>query len=124
MLECLVVRSGSGNMCQMRKQGWGFERKDMNARIRPQDDFFHYANGGWIKKTKIPHHESRWGSFQILHTETQKKLKALVGEASRSKRLTAGSSTQLVGDLYRSGIDMKARDTLGTRPLHPLRHTI
>src|SRR6266568_1765409 len=40
--------------------------KDMDTSVKPQDDFFIYANGGWIKSTEIPPEYSRWGSFNQL----------------------------------------------------------
>jgi putative endopeptidase len=37
--------------------------KDMDTSVKPQDDFFMYANGGWIKNTEIPPEYSRCGQF-------------------------------------------------------------
>ncbi len=108
----------------MKKKGWGFDTRDIDKRVRPQDDFFHYANGGWIKREKIPPHESRWGSFQILQTETQKKLREIVNGLLKAKHLMKGTAPQLVGDLYRSGMDMKARNALGAKPLERFRTKI
>jgi len=34
---------------------------DMDTTVRPNDDFFHYANGGWIKRNPIPNDETHWG---------------------------------------------------------------
>ena len=39
--------------------------------VRPQDDFFNYVNGTWIKKTEIPASESSWGAGAILYQNTQ-----------------------------------------------------
>ncbi|HUX81178.1 MAG TPA: hypothetical protein VMV38_02570, partial [Candidatus Paceibacterota bacterium] len=47
----------------MKKKGRGFDLKDIDTTIRPQDDFFHYAGGGWIKNNPVPKEESRWGTF-------------------------------------------------------------
>ncbi|MDO8566783.1 MAG: M13 family metallopeptidase [bacterium] len=103
----------------MKKNGWGFDTRDIDAKIRPQDDFYHYANGNWLKKNKIPSHESRWGSFLILRYDTEKKLRTLVANVQKIKKLKAGSPEQMVRDFYRSGLDMKRRDTLGLKPLQP-----
>ncbi len=40
--------------------------KNMDTSVKPQEDFFMYANGGWIKNTEIPPEYSRWGSFNQL----------------------------------------------------------
>jgi putative endopeptidase len=101
----------------------GFNLKDIDHSVRPQDDFYHYANGGWLKKNKIPADESRWGSFIILRYKAEHDLKEIV-EGLPSKHATKGSEEQLVGDLYRSGMDMKTRNKLKAKPLDPFRKEI
>ena len=101
----------------MQKKDWGFDTRDMDKKVRPQDDFFHYANGGWLKKNKIPPHESRWGSFIMLRYDTEKKLHKLVRKVQKMKKLAAGSPEQMVRDFYLSGLDMKKRNALGLKPL-------
>ncbi len=77
---------------RMAKKGWGFDTRDMDRSVRPQDDFFHYTSGGWLKKNKIPPQESRWGSFLILRYDTEKKLRTLVGKIQRLKKVKAGTA--------------------------------
>ena len=43
-----------------------FDVKNMDTSVKPQDDFYAYANGAWLKNTPIPPEESRWGSFNQL----------------------------------------------------------
>ena len=102
------------------KKGWGFDTKDMNKSVRPQDDFYHYANGRWLKKNPIPPHESRWGSFLILRYDTEKKLRTIVNEVSRRKGLKSGTPEQMVRDFYLSGLDLTHRNKLGISPVKPL----
>jgi len=103
----------------MKKEEWGFDVRDMDTAIKPQNDFYRYANGGWLKKNPIPPHESRWGSFLILRYDTEKRLRALVSKVRNIKNLKAGSPEQMVRDFYRSGLDMKRRNELGLAPLRP-----
>lgn len=102
------------------KNWWGFDTKGIDISIRPQDDFYSYANGGWVKKTKIPPHEARWGSFITLRVETEHKLKIIVDELLATQRHKKGTPEQLITDYYRSAFDMKRRNKLGTTPLHDL----
>ena len=104
----------------MKKNGWGFDVRDMDTNVRPQDDFYQYANGTWLKKNHIPPHESHWGSFLMLRYDIEKKLRALVTKLQNKKNLKLGSPERIVHDFYRSGLDMKRRNTLGFAPLHPL----
>src|SRR3989344_1331260 len=103
----------------MKKKEWGFDVQDIDAKIRPQDDFYHYANGGWLRKNLIPPHESRWGSFLMLRYDTEKKLRALVMKLQLKKKLKIGSPEHMVRDFYRSSLDMKRRNALGLTPLQP-----
>lgn len=103
----------------MKKNGWGFDTRDMDTKVRPQDDFYHYVNGTWLKKNPIPPHESRWGSFLMLRYDTEKKLRTLVTKVQNLKHCAAGSPEQMVRDFFRSGLDMKRRNTLGMKPLQP-----
>lgn len=105
----------------MKKQmGWGFDARDIDTKVRPQDDFFHYASGTWMKKNPIPKTESRWGSFTMLRHATDNQLQTLLKKVIAKRKVTAGSAEQMIRDLYRSGMDMQRRRTLGLTPLQPL----
>ena len=84
--------------------------------ITPADDFFHYMNGNWIKKTKIPDDQSGWGSFYTLSEENIKKTKAVLEEAAASKA-SSRSLEQKIGDFYASGMDTVAIEKRGAEPL-------
>jgi putative endopeptidase len=95
---------------------------DPNARdttIRPQDNFFMYANGNWFKKTVIPASESNWGSFSVLEDQNQQKLKKILENVSAEEH-AAGSLEQKVGDLYAAGMDTMAIEKAGFAPIQPL----
>lgn len=107
-----------------RKNYWGFDMEAIDRSVKPQDNFFKYANGGWIKKATIPADEARWGSFNILRVETEKKLKHVMDKLLKGGRYAKGSPEQLVSDYYRSAFDMKRRNTLGIQVLHQFRQKI
>ena len=107
----------------MAKKGWGYDTKTIDKNVRPQDDFYRYANGGWLKKNKVPPAESRWGTFIMLRYDTEKKLKKILNEGFR-KPLIRRSSEQLVMDIYRSAADLQTREKLGATPIAPLRKMI
>ena len=102
------------------KNGWGFDTRDMDTKVRPQDDFYHYVNGTWLSKNPIPPHESRWGSFLMLRYDTEKKLRTLVTKLLKQPRRSGRGpdlASGMVRDFYRSGLDMKTRNKLGIKPL-------
>lgn len=102
---------------QMTKKNWGFDVRDMDRNVRPQDDFYHYAGGGWLKKNPIPATESRWGSFTILRYETEKRLKFLLEKLDGKKHFSPNTPEQMIRDLYRSGMNTKERTRLGIKPI-------
>lgn len=101
----------------MKKTDWGFNTKDLDPKVRPQDDFFHYAGGGWLSRTEIPKNESRWGSFMILRHSVDTQLQALAKEIEKKDKVQKGSEAELIRDFLRSGMDTKRRNALGLKPL-------
>ena len=91
---------------------------DMDTTVKPADDFFFYANGGWIKKTEIPPEYSRWGSFNELIEKNNDALHAIAEKAAKTKAdAKSVPEMQKVGDYYASGMNEKTIDAMRTKPL-------
>lgn len=101
----------------MKKRGWGFDVRDIDAGVRPQDDFFRYASGSWMKRHPIPKAESRWGSFTMLRHATDRQLRMLMKKIETAKHAKTGSAEQMIRDFYRSGVNLKYRRSLGLTPI-------
>lgn len=91
--------------------------------VKPQEDFFQFANGTWIKENPVPASESRWGSFNELDKENKKKLTAILDEA-KSGEFEAGSSMQMIGDYYAAMSDMESRNEQGVKTIENWLSTI
>src|SRR5256714_4025334 len=61
------------------------DSNNMDTSVKPTDDFFLYANGGWIKRTEIPPEESRWGSFNQLIEHNNDSLHTIAEKAAMAK---------------------------------------
>jgi putative endopeptidase len=86
----------------------------LNASIKPQDDFFEFSNGSWLKNNPVPPSESRWGSFNELEQANNKKLTALLEEFKAiSGEYEQGTIQQILGDYYASFTNMDVRDKVG-----------
>jgi predicted metalloendopeptidase len=83
--------------------------------VRPQDDFFHYVNGGWISRNPIPADHSSWGAFDELENRNESVLRAILEKAESARE--PGPIARMVGDFYHSGMDIPAVDALGAAPL-------
>jgi putative endopeptidase len=101
-------------------KSWGFDVRDINPKVRPQDDFFEYASGTWMKRNPIPKNESRWGSFTMLRHTTDTQLQKLIAKVTRLRSARSGSSEQMLRDLFRSGMNMEIRRTKGLSPIQKL----
>ncbi|MCX2740075.1 M13 family metallopeptidase [Pontibacter anaerobius] len=100
-------------------KGRGIDLANMDTTVSPCEDFYQYANGGWLKNNPIPASESRWGSFNELAEKNNAVLRELLTEASSNTTATKGSSAQLVGDFYAVGMDSVAADKAGISPIKP-----
>ncbi|WP_299758629.1 M13 family metallopeptidase [uncultured Pontibacter sp.] len=100
-------------------QGRGLDLANLDTTVRPCQDFYQYANGGWLKNNPIPASESRWGSFNELAEKNNAVLRELLTEAASNTTAAAGSATQLVGDFYAVGMDSVAANNAGLNPIKP-----
>lgn len=98
-------------------KNWGFDTKNLDRRVRPQDDFFQFANGGWLKKNPIPHDESKWGSFYLLRKASDEALHDIL-EGSKQRNASQGSNLQKVRDYYLCATDEKRLNREGAKPLN------
>jgi len=91
---------------------------NMDTSVKPSEDFFMYANGGWIKRTEIPPEYSRWGSFNELIEKNNDALHEVSEKASKTPAdPKTAPEVQKVGDYYTSGMDEKTIEAMRTKPL-------
>jgi putative endopeptidase len=88
----------------------------MDPSTLPGNDFFAYANGGWIKATEIPADRSAYGSSEILSDLTTRRVNELLAQAA-AQNAAAGSEAQQVADYYASFMDEAAIEAKGMQPL-------
>ncbi len=88
----------------------------LDKTIKPQDDFFNFSNGTWVKNNPIPPSESRWGSFNELEKSNQIKLIAILNKA-KDGGYKNDTTAQILGDYYASYINMEGRNKLAWSPI-------
>jgi len=99
--------------------GYGLDLANLDSTAKPCEDFYQFANGGWVKRNPIPAAESAWGSFNELAEKDNAVLRELLREAASSTTAPQGSSSRLVGDFYAAGMDSVAVNKAGVTPLQP-----
>ncbi len=97
--------------------GSGIDFANFDKSIRPQDDFYNYVNGAWLKETEIPSDRTSTGAFYDLREKSRDDVKAIIEEVAATADLVAGSDEQKVADLYRSFMDTDTLNKLGTTPI-------
>ena len=98
-----------------RMGAWGFDLAGRDPAVRPQDDFYGYANGSYVAKLQIPPDRSRFGAFDLLSDLSQARMRAVLEKAAADGSATG--QTAQIGALYRSFMDEAKVDALGARPL-------
>ncbi|HEX2140517.1 MAG TPA: M13 family metallopeptidase N-terminal domain-containing protein, partial [Woeseiaceae bacterium] len=96
----------------------GIDFAGMDTSVRPQDDFFAYANGTWVENTTIPPEESGWGSFNILRDNGLAQLRTIIEDVSGDTG--ADDAGAKIGNFYTAWLDLARATGLGVKPLEPL----
>jgi putative endopeptidase len=98
-----------------RMGAWGFDLGGRDTKVRPQDDFYGYANGTYLSKVQIPADRSRFGAFDQLADLSQARMRAVLEKAAADR--SGSGETAQIGALYRSFMDEAKVDALGAKPL-------
>ena len=89
---------------------------NLDTTVSPAQDFFEYANGGWIKHNPIPASESGWGIGNLVQEEIYNRLQKINEDAVNAKA-AEGTVTQKIGDFWQSAMDTAALNKEGISPL-------
>ena len=96
----------------------GIDLNDLDTSVRPVDDFYEYACGGWMKRNPLPAAYSRYGSFDRLAEDNNKRINGILKELQENS-YPAGSVEQKLSDLYKQAVDSARREQEGVAPLMP-----
>lgn len=94
----------------------GIDPANMDRSVKPGDDFYAYANGGWMKTAEIPADRSSIGGFFIADQQTERQLIELVGGLVNS-RAAPDSDEGRIRDFYKAFLDTGAIERAGLRPV-------
>ena len=97
----------------------GINLNDLDKSVRPADDFYEYACGGWMKANPLPAAYSRYGSFDRLAEDNNKRINGILKELQENT-YPAGTVEQKLSDLYKLAMDSARREKDGLAPVMPL----
>lgn len=90
---------------------------NFDTTVKPQQDFYHYVNGNWMKNNPIPPAEAAWGSFNVVNDTNLAHLRKLLEGAAAMKDAKQGSVEQKVGDYFSLIMDSNKLNKDGLSPL-------
>lgn len=96
----------------------GIAAANMDTAVKPGDDFYGYANGGWIARTEIPPDRGRVGVFTTLDDLSNQRTAGLIEEAAKAGA-GAGPGAGKIAALYNSYMDEAGIEAKGLAPLRP-----
>jgi putative endopeptidase len=98
----------------------GINLADMDTTVSPGEDFYRFANGGWLDRTEIPGDEGRWSSFNELREANNETLLNVLNTARESGKYKVGSDEMKAFTYYQVAMDSLKAETVGTQPLQPM----
>ena len=109
-LTMMTMASVSMMMMAQSDLGSGLNQADFNKNVRPGDDFYEYACGGWMKNNPLPAAYSRYGSFDRLQETNDKRINGILSEL-QSNTYAKGTMDQKLSDLYKLAMDSTRRNS-------------
>ena len=103
--------------------GTGINGADLDKSVRPADDFYQYACGGWMKSHPLPAAYSRYGSFDKLAEDNVKRINDILNDL-KTKEYAEGTTERKLSDLYKLATDEQRRNADGIAPLMPMLNRI
>ena len=102
--------------CQNTPKNTGLDLANLDPSIAPQEDFYQYATGGWQKNNPLKPEYSRYGSFDVLATNNEKRINELFQQMT-SQQTEKGTVEQKISDLYKMGLDSVRLNQEGSAPI-------
>ena len=96
---------------------FGFDTSGMDKAVAPGDDFFRYANGGWVARTEIPADRSSYNAFTVLTEKANQRTREIIDGAAADEAATGDKKK--IGDIYRAYLDEAAIEARGLAPIKP-----
>ena len=124
-LAVVVVSAICLVSCDSTKKEEEIETRSLDLSMRdtttmPNENFYRYANGGWLDKTEIPADRSAWSSYHELFEYNEKVLSFVLEEATKGELYDENSNEIKAANFYASGMDSLGIENQGAAPLKPM----
>ncbi len=99
--------------------GHGLDLANLDQNTKPCQNFYQYANGGWLAHNPIPAAYPSWGIANELSEHNRDTVHQILEDAAKNTSAVKGSNEQKVGDYYASCMAEDKIEDLGAKPLAP-----
>ena len=90
----------------------------MDRTVSPTNDFYHFANGQWLKDNPVPADKARWASFSELAERNWFLIHEILDDAAAAaSSLLPAAPRRQVGDFFASAMDTNRLEKLGVKPI-------
>ena len=100
-------------------QSSGIDLSNLDTSVKPGDNFYQYAAGGWLKTHPLDAEHSDNGAFTDLYELNQKRIQEIIMQYA-SKPQTQGTLGQKIGSLYNLMMDSVRLNREGWKPIKPM----
>jgi len=97
----------------------GLKMENLDKSVNPAEDFYQFATGGWQKLNPLPAAYSRFGSFDQLQEDNNKRINTILSDLQK-KKFAAGTTERKLSDFYKLAMDAERRNREGISPVKPL----
>ncbi|NBV24774.1 MAG: M13 family peptidase [Proteobacteria bacterium] len=116
VLTALIALPATGASSKTTQPPEDILRRNMDPAVQPGNDFFAYANAGWLRRNPIPASESRWGIGEVVREELYTRLRQ-INERAAGTANPPGSEQRRIGDFWTTAMDAAKAERLGIQPL-------
>ncbi|MEJ7837185.1 MAG: M13 family metallopeptidase [Thermomicrobiales bacterium] len=94
----------------------GIQMENLDLSVDPGDDFYRFANGGWLDRTELPGSSPAYGTFDELNDKVTAELQEIV----LGLEADPSTDTGKVKVVYDQFTDEDERNANGIEPIQPI----
>lgn len=114
-----IMLIASAPLTGMAQNKSGIVVDNLDKTTNPTEDFYKFATGGWQKNNPLPAAYSRFGSFDQLQEDNNKRINAILSDLLK-KNYKAGTTEYKLSEFYKQAMDSVRRNEEGVRPVMPI----